>query len=403
MRNVIRGWVYTTVSAVLLGTVARAEEAQSKSDSEPKVAVPEKSGRVTEGPAPREVKPPAEGWKAVAPPLTATPGPCPTAPCPEAVGHYGGFGVLFLCPYVSHNTAFTITNPAPTPTGAIPLAVGSVVDVPFDWGTGVGWQAWAGWTHVGGWGCRLGVFCFSNDSSTQTLTNAVAGPLTTVPGIIPPIPGAAGFGAPTAVLSAAGLGADQLAFRSDLDIQAYDLEATSTWADAAGLVRVSGGLRFQRLDQGYQAALINPGDGVTTETQRLDSSRDFFGVGPTVGVFFRQNLWGTQLAGYGSVRGSIVFGQLERTATFAQDINDPALAALVGTQRTRTRFDSEMDHVLTVGEIELGVEYGMAMGGSRGFVRAGFVGQAYGNAGSATGQTGTLGLVGGVLAFGVDY
>jgi hypothetical protein len=315
--------------------------------------------------------------------------------------------MLFLRPYVSDNTAFTvITPPVPPAPGAFPLAVGSAQNQPINWGLGQGFQAWVGWTQTNGWGLRADLFGFDKGSNVSTYIiqpNPFAPQIVTVPGIIPPIPGAAAFGAPTAVLAGAGIGADRLVITSDLNIRSSDFELTYQWATDDSVIRMSAGGRWQSLRQGYHAAVANTGDGVTTEMQALDFTQEFSGAGPTIGLFLRHEIAGSGLAAYGSVRGALLFGHVEQHAAYAQDISDPNLTAFVGSQATRTRLDSRSDHVLTYGELELGLEYSIPVGHTRLFLRGGVNGQAYANAFNATGATGTLGLFGGTAAVGVNY
>jgi hypothetical protein len=335
------------------------------------------------------------------------PPPCPTPECAAPGGWYGGGGLLFLTPYLSNNTAFSVITPPAAPgLAAVPVAVGSAQNVPFNWDCGQAYQVWAGWTAPSGWGVRGDFFSFQQGSSLEALAvspDPTAVRLVNAPAVIPFIPGAAAFGSPTAVLAGAGIGSDRLLVGSDLTIRAADLELTYQWAGADYVVRVSGGGRWQQVRQGFHAGLINVGDGLTTEAQTLSFAQDFRGAGPTAGVFLRHGIGGTGLAAYGSVRGAILAGHLEQQAAFAQTINDPTFAALVGSQQTRTRFDNRADHVLTFGELEIGLEYGMVVGGSRLFVRGGVVGQSYGNVGNATGSLGTLSLIGGQAAVGLNY
>ena len=340
--------------------------------------------------------------------LPATAGPVAatsTAVAPDPTeGWYAGVGLVYLRPYVSNNTAYTLTSStAGTAIGNFPLAIGTALDAPFDYSHGVGCQAWVGWNDLSGWGARLGTFSFDDESELVTLVIPPGTTrLVTVPQVIPPIPGVAGFEAPTSVLAGAGIGQDRLAFRSELEIRTVDVEGTYLFGDAGCRVLVSAGVRCTTLRQDYHAFLTNPGDGVTNESQRLDAFREFEGAGPTVAVNVR---YGPPdgLSGYGGVRGAVLYGTMDRSAAFVQEINDPFLLAFVGSQRTRTRFAASADHVLTVGEFEAGVEYGMRIGTSRVFIRGGLVAQAYLDAGSATGSSGTLGLFGAVMALGVDY
>lgn len=354
-----------------------------------------------EPPAPPEVPPTVLPPVIVPPPI---PGP-EVAPAPG--GWYAGGGLMFLTPYLSNNTAYTVVTP-PVPAGpvGIPVAVGSAQSVPINWDYGQAWEAWVGWTHPCGWGVRAGTFVFNQGSGVDILVNQpdpIAPRIVTVPPVIPFIPGAAAFGAPTAVLAGAGIGADRLLFVSDLNIRSADLEGKYQFAGEDYLVRVSAGGRWVGLRQGYHAAIRNPGDGITTEAQGLDYVQEFSGAGPTVGLFLRHQIATTGLAAYAGVRGAILAGHLDQHATFTQDITDPTLAAFVGTQQTRTRFDNRADHVLTFGEVELGLEYAVAVGGSRLFLRGGVVGQSYGNAGNATTSLGTIALIGGQAAVGLNY
>jgi hypothetical protein len=343
---------------------------------------------------------------AVAPPVSIAP-PATYGPAPNLGRWSGGAEMLFLTPYVSNNTAFTvIAPPAPPAPGAFPVAIGSAQGQPFAWDCGQAFRAWAGWTHPTGWGIRADGFVYNQESNVASLVNQpdpIAPRLVTVPPVIPFIPGAASFGAPTAVLAGAGIGSDRLLFTSDLNVRTVDAEVTYQWGGCDCLVRVSGGVRWTGLRQGYHAALRNSGDGITTETQQLDFEQEFSGAGPTVGLFLRHTLGADGLAAYGSVRGAILAGHLDQRGAYSQDISDPALLALVGSQQTRTRFDNRSAQVLTEAELEMGLEYAVPVGRSRLFVRGGLVAQSYSNAGSATSSLGTLSLLGGTAAVGVNY
>ena len=347
-------------------------------------------------PAPEAAPPPPSPPACDAPPFLPPPIPERSA----SGGFYAGGALLFLTPYVSNNTAYTlITPPVPPGPTAFPLAIGSAQSVPFDWNARQAWQVWAGWIHPSGWGVRTGAFVFNQGSNVQS---PIAAQMVAVPGVIPFIPGTAAFGAPTAVLAGAGIGTDRLLFSSDLNIRSVDLELTYQWAGDDFVIRLTGGGRWQSLRQGYHAALQNFGDGITTEAQRLDFVQEFSGAGPTVGLFVRHDLVGG-LGAYAGVRGAILAGHLEQRAAYSQDINDPALLAFVGSQQTRTRFDNRADHVLTFGELELGLEYGVMVGRSRLHGRAGLIGQSYGNGGNATASLGTLSLMGGQASVGINY
>ena len=322
-------------------------------------------------------------------------------------GLYGGASILFLKPSLSNNVAYNVTKPpVPPAAGAFPAAVGSSANVPFEWGYGNAWRYWVGWSSVSGIGVRVGGFIFDRPSDTAyrlSQSNQSSPELITVPTIIPSIPGTAAFASPSSVLAVAGIGADQLTFKSSLSIETLTGEGTYAFDRGNCLIQVMAGVQFTRVKQQYHAQLRNPGDGVTTEFQQLDSLQEFRGYGPSIGVFLRQGLWGHRLAAYANLHGAVLVGTLEQQAAFVQAIQDPNFVALSGTQTTNTRFGNRADHTLTTAEIELGLEYGFCVGHSRVLVRGGIVGQSYGNAGNASSSLGTLSLFGGTVSVGLNY
>ena len=433
-----RRWAWAALTAALLGTTARADDPIVVPPPPPDVttlpivtipapvldplAVEIPSVAIVDpiaGPAPpmaTETVVPATAQTAAPPAAPAAQMPdvviqAPALPPPQPTGStpggfYVGGGPSFLKPYLSNNTAYTVTTPpVPPAPGAFPLALASVQSQPFDWNCEQAFQMWLGWTHASGWGIRADGFIFNQGSNLNSFINQVdpiAPKIVSVPPIIPFIPGAAGFGAPTAVLAGAGIGADRMLFGSDLNIRSADLELTYQLAGDGFLVRLSAGGRWTSLRQGYHAALRNFGDGITTEAQQIDFVQQFSGAGPTIGLFARHDIF-DGLSAYAGIRGAILAGHLDQSAAFSQAISDPNLAAFVGSQRTQTRFDTRADHVLTVAEMELGLEYGVNVGGSRLYARAGIVGQSYGNAGNASNTLGTLSLIGGTASVGVNY
>jgi Legionella pneumophila major outer membrane protein precursor len=322
-------------------------------------------------------------------------------------GLYGGASILFLTPSLSNNVAYNVTRPpVPPAPGAFPAAVGSSANVPFEWDYETAWRYWAGWSSVSGIGVRVGGFMFDRPSDTAfrlSQPNPSIPEFITIPEIIPFIPGTAEFASPSSVLDVAGIGVDQLTFKSSLNIETLTVEGTYTFDRYSCLIQFMGGVQFTSVKQQYHAQLLNPGDGVTTEFQQLDSLQEFRGSGPSIGVFLRHGLWGGGLAAYANLHGAVLFGKLEQQATFVQAIQDPNFMALAGSQTTHTRFDNRADHTLTTAEIELGLEYGFCMGHSRVFVRCGIVGQSYGNVGNASSSLGTLSLVGSTISVGLNY
>jgi hypothetical protein len=345
-------------------------------------------------------------------PGVAPAGPRPDCPPiigilgPQWQGVSGGVGLAVLRPYVTNNPAFTVVHPPAAGAAAGgPLLTAASETVTFDWDPELAYTFWLAYDDPSGWGGRLKAFVFDADSPAIRVLRAPGGalPAITAPAAGAVIPGLPGFGAPSPVLVGAGLGADRLAFQSDLRVVTIDAEGTYGWMFDDCSVQLSAGLRYLNLRQGYTATLVNPGDGTTFIAQGLRVTREFDGCGPTVGVFARQRICDSPFAVYAGGRCSILVGELDTDARFTQVIADPALAAGVGTQRTRTAFSSRADATIPTSELELGVEYGKLLGQFGLFVRAGVVAQTYFDAGGAVGSGGTLTLFGGQFAIGLAY
>lgn len=352
-------------------------------------------------------------------PVTSTPTVAPFTsvladnPARSSVGGWNsGVGLLFLSPYIGNNTAFTVVTPPAPPVGAgIPVSTASARSVSFAHGTDLAWKAWLGWASESGWGVQFSFMSFGTATDYRTTTNApppldplnpIPPTVFSVPTIIPPIDGVAAFGSPS-VLLAAGLGMDRLVFESQLLVRNYDVGVTREVALGDTFLSIIGGVRIGTIQQKYSASLVNRGVAGTSETQLLTFDQDFAGGGPLVGLLLRQQLFGSGLAFVGQVRGAILFGHQNQRADFFQNITDPALLALAGSQQTRTRYDNRMQQVIPVADIELGLEYGLDVGRSRLFFRGSAVSQSYFNSSNSTGSSGAIHLLGGQLAAGVNY
>src|SRR5262245_16667099 len=131
MRFHVRRWVEAGLAAVLGTQVAASAEPDWVSRGEPTrgeaadaptvvviesqdVAPPRSTGRANPAPIPQPAADPCE-QPAYLP---------PTAAGGRAGGFYAGAELLFLRPYLSDNTAFTVITPsAPAAPGAFPVAI----------------------------------------------------------------------------------------------------------------------------------------------------------------------------------------------------------------------------------------------------------------------------------------
>jgi hypothetical protein len=341
--------------------------------------------------------------------VAATPIPC-DAPVVEMFGPRwqglsAGVGFAVLRPYVSNNPAFTVANPPAAGTvGGSPLLSAASQTVSFDWDPKPAVQFWVAYDDPSGFGGRVRAFAFDAESSLTAarLVPGAAVPIT-LPVLVPTVAGLPAFAAPSPVLTAAGLGEDRLTFQSDLRICSTDVEGTYGWMGDDSSLQVSAGMRYLLLRQGYTARLSNAGDGATFIFEELRVSREFEGCGPTASLFARQRICQSPCAVYVGARCSVLVGTTETETGFARAITDPALAAGLGTQRTRTSFGSRADVTIPMTELELGVEYGNLVGRYGVFVRAGVVAQTYFDAGGSASPLGNLTLFGGQVALGVAY
>ena len=317
-------------------------------------------------------------------------------------------GTFYLLqPRFSDNVAytrFTAANPA-----ANAVTAGNSGQE-FDWRLQPAFAGWFGYLSGEGLGVRARYFQFEQASRTlqASLTEAEAGAKSTItvpnfdlPGVGS---GVSAFGSPGTLLAGVPpLGQDNLQFVSRLDIQAIDIEALYRIDAQEWNFLYSGGGRYLRLHQRYDARLSNPGVGGATETQSLQFDREYNGGGPTLALEATRQICQSHFAFFAVVRGSLIFGECRQDAVYAQKIDDPEGVSTAGAQSTLTQSTRSTTRTIPVGEIELGLQYNAPIGRHVVFVRAGFVGQTYFDAGSASQTTGNLSLLGGQMSLGINY
>jgi hypothetical protein len=214
------------------------------------------------------------------------------------------------------------------------------------------------------------------------------------------------FGSPGTLINGGITSPDQLTFGSDLKVHALDVEATYTWQGSSWSLLGFGGGRYLSLDQDYRFSLSNNGGGLpVTEVQLLNAGRKFTGGGPTLGLQANVAIGQAGLTLFASGRGALVVGTANETVNGAQVVNDPTgLVLPVGgvlqnlPQATRTA-----DHVLTLAEVEFGLEYDFPVCNSRAFLRGAGVSHTYFDAGNAVQSTGNLSLFGWQMSLGWNY
>jgi hypothetical protein len=306
-----------------------------------------------------------------------------------------------LKPYFENNAAFTTTT-----------GIGSTrpfqTESDFGWDYSVSPALTVGILAPGGLGLRAKYFEFDEGSSTLrtslTLGQAATSSISAAPGV-GVFPGAT-FGSPGTVL-AAGLGTDVLNFVSHLKIHSLDGEAMQRWDVGRFTIILSGGGRYLELEQRYSATLENnatlAGGGTVSELQSLNFNQRFVGGGPTIGAEGHVRLGKSGLGLFANARGTLLVGTTHQSNTLVQVVTDPT-GVIGGSSTLAPTIDNRRDHVLPVGEIELGLEYCChRFHHVEPYLRAAVVDMTYFDAGNASRQDGNLSLFGGQATFGVKF
>jgi hypothetical protein len=284
-----------------------------------------------------------------------------------------GIGVYFMEPVFQSNPAFISghTNTAGTANVYRQTDFSqNVISSP---------QAWLGYTWANGWGIRGRWFEFS---SIGNASGTVGDQGAFLPG--------------GSQLSSASTG-DQINASSVLYGDVVDLEATYTMTAERWSLTASAGARYVHLNQSYSLSVFDPTNGTSTAY----STNNFDGVGPTVSFEGRHQIGLSAFALYGSVRGSIVFGEAHQWGNF----DDPKNGNLV--------LGGHQTSVISIGELEMGVEWSRTFGHFRWFTQVGAMGQFWSGAGNPTqalslstaniAPGSNLGFIGGVLRGGVSF
>lgn len=348
----------------------------------------------------------------------------PVADSPRGSGLDAGGSLYLLKPYIQNNTAFTVTSANAVVDGITTTSSSGTISRDFGSDLTPAFAFWLGATGPSGVGGRARYFHFDHSPSTLplslssgetftgggTIVGVNPAPGLTSPALLfPNLPSQAVL-APSALLNfitaGTGAGADTLAFSSSLRIDAIDAEATYAWTSGSWSVIGGAGGRYLRLKQDYQATLSNAGEGVgASQFASFGSSRTFEGGGPTASAQVTYRLGGSGLGLFASGRGAIVVGQTNQITTFNNTLNDPTgvVTGAPSISVTNNRVPNNSNDTITVGELEVGVQYDLSAYDAVWFVRAAGVAQTYLGAGSSTQGGGDLSLLGCQFSLGVNY
>lgn len=167
-----------------------------------------------------------------------------------------------------------------------------------------------------------------------------------------------------------------------LEMHTLDFEVTQDFELGAAALRIGGGLRYLRLNQLFSADAFN-GPGAPESFYYRQS---FEGIGPTISAEILRPI-GWNLSLYAQVRGSVTFGDRNERVYYIGGTGDE-LYSRPGA-----------DDTISVGELGIGLQADL---GSL-FIRGGYEGQIWWNAGSPNEGIGDMGLHGVVISAGLSF
>jgi hypothetical protein len=339
--------------------------------------------------------------------------------CGEPTGRwYAGGGIYWMQPNFQTNPAFRTSTVGVAVAPVTAATVNRQRDFSYD--AEIAPLFWLGYEGANGLGVRGRWFNFEGDSNVA-VSNTGADPALIV-GTPSPL-GVTPIISSTAAVVLGGVttgGLGTLSAVSDLNLDVWDLEATKRFTPGQWNLLVAAGLRYAHMSQNYRAGgtLTVPVTGEIL-TEDLRASHNFNGLGPTLALESKRALGDSGLSFYGNARGSVLFGNGRQRA------NRSNIVTLGGVTLANVLEDNEtsQDDVLSVGELEVGAEYGANAGRFRWFVQAGFVGQVWLGAGNASNtaafgggvvgapaasvvsgtESSNMGFVGGVFRLGINF
>ncbi len=319
---------------------------------------------------------------------------CPT--CiprdPPRLGHgqfIGEVGANILVPYPSPRQAYNTTT------------AGVTANSDFAHDADAGPFVSLGYLAHNGWGVRAD-YWYLNGSQTQTAAN---GSVNTVVGT--PLGSNFQFTSPSATLQQ-GIGNDLYSFGQALTLNVADLEVLKEAQVMDTTFLFGTGVRYARVVQTYSATQSNPGgaNGIVTvalDQQDANASNVFEGWGPTLSLEVIHAIPRSCFSIYGNVRGSFLWGNDTFTQSLRNQNNTVTVAGAANPIDTTTSTTVVNHREVSIGEAEVGLQYGGRCGPCYVFVRAGASFQRWWDVGSPSSGNGNLSFIGGVARVGVSY
>jgi hypothetical protein len=283
-----------------------------------------------------------------------------------------GFAFTFVQPRFSDNVALSVTD--------ADASSASVTQMSFDYELELAPRVWLEWAPDSSLGWRIQWWQLDQDAD-QVLADAPGNGLGRV---APP-----DFRDIDISVSAPG---ETLQADSHVRIYAIDFEATRRVNFDCWSLLAAGGLRHASFDYDYRAVATNA-NGV--QSGGIEQNRSLNGIGPTFMLEARRPVT-SRLTVFSNTRASLLFGDGETTLTAGEDLD---VASAFTTART-----SENDDLLPILEGQLGLNWCTAITPCHDFtLSAALEGQWWGGVGTASSDTGDLGLLGFVVGLGLQY
>ena len=259
----------------------------------------------------------------------------------------GGADLYLIKPFFSNNPALTFFDQGTGPANRVNISEHAAASPLF----------WLGFVSDSGMGFRARWWNFyQGTDQSYALT--------------PPSSGATVTG-----LSAGPLGAfiiqdnpKAFAVTSKLEVNVIDLEVFQNASLCRWNFQVSGGVSLAEIDEAYHAYAIDASGSPVTP---LNSKSSFSGVGPVLALEASRPLcgsWGV----YSSLRSRVLFGTSRQTAFGGDEVTG------VGS--------SSQQAIVSVEELEMGLQYNRCLGRSTLIGRVGMVGQEWYGANNASGS-----------------
>lgn len=285
-----------------------------------------------------------------------------------APGCYGGFEFLWLRPSFGQDVALIIDPP-----------IGNTL-VPFEYDNSLTPRAWLGWQSCRGNGARFTYFGYSDEADPVSVT-AVAGATPVYVTV---------FGAGSNLTrNATANPGETLTSRHRLRLQAYDIEATQQFCLASTQMMFGLGVRIADIDQMLRADVHDATSGAAQEA--VSNHLEFQGAGPTASLWLTRQIMASRFSFYSNLRGAFLIGD-----------TDQRIYQMKGAFTTELEDRAVHREILTNAECSVGLQFGQSLTPRCGaFLRAGYEGQIWMDAGGPVNSDSTLGFDGITFALGL--